>query len=166
VCIKRSDKQHVKMKIAHVKSINDKLIVILLEDSTLRWATLYICSKCPDRSYLARCTVILITSRDSAILLLYRCLRHSHTEYELRTIFHHFNSLKSDRNLSVCTFWKFSYKRKIFFLTHILYAKSTFNSDRKLYKKKWCDQMRIWSSSHWKTDSLFDSQRWLSRKRW
>jgi hypothetical protein len=72
--------------------------------------------RCPGRSYFARYTVILITSRDFAILLLYRCLRHSHTKHELRTIFHHLNSFKSDRNVSDCTFWKFSYKRKISFL--------------------------------------------------
>ncbi len=42
-------------------------------------------------------------------------------------------------------FWKFFYKRKFFFLTHLLYAKSTFNSDRRLYKKRWCDLMRTWS---------------------
>jgi hypothetical protein len=46
---------------------------------------------------------------------------------------------------SDCTFWKFFYKRKFFFLTHLLYAKSTFNSDRRLYKKRWCDLMRTWS---------------------
>jgi hypothetical protein len=60
--------------------------------------------------------VIVITSRDFAILLLYRCLRHFYTEHELRTIFHHFNFLKSDRNVLDCTFWKFSYKRRISFL--------------------------------------------------
>ncbi len=95
--------------------------------------------------------MIVITSRDHvAILLLYRCLRHFHTEHELRTIFHHLNFFKSDRKLSDCTFWKFSYKRKFFFLTHLLYAKSTLNSDRELYREKWCDQMRIWSFNfHW-----------------
>jgi hypothetical protein len=72
--------------------------------------------RCSGRSYLARYTVILITSRDFAILLLYRCLRHSHTEHELRAIFHHLNFFKSDRNVSDCTFWKISYKRKISFL--------------------------------------------------
>jgi hypothetical protein len=61
--------------------------------------------------------VIVITSHDSiAILLLYRCLRHSHTEHELRTIFHHFNFLKNNQNVSDYTFWKFSYKRKFSFL--------------------------------------------------
>jgi hypothetical protein len=61
--------------------------------------------------------VIVITSRDSdAILLLYRCLRHSHTEHELRTIFHHLNFFKSDRKISDCTFWKILYKRKFSFL--------------------------------------------------
>ncbi len=74
-------------------------------------------------------------------------------------------------------FLKISYKRKFFFLTHFLYLKSTFNSDRKLYKKKWCDQMRTWSNSHWKNwftiwlsqitvaERLIDSHRLLSRKK-
>jgi hypothetical protein len=61
--------------------------------------------------------VIVITSRDFvATLLLYRCLRHSHTKHELRTIFHHLNFLKSDRKSQICIFWKFSYKRKFSFL--------------------------------------------------
>ncbi len=66
---------------------------------------------------------------------------------------------------------------KIFFLIHLLYAKSTFNSDRKLCKKKWCDQMRTWSSSHWKNrfiiqfsqitvaKKLIDFHKLLSRRR-
>ncbi len=50
----------------------------------------------------------VITSRDSAaILLLYRCLRHSHTEHELRTIFHHLNFLKSDRKSQIALFEDF-----------------------------------------------------------
>ncbi len=106
----------------------------------------------------------LITSRDFEILLLYRCLRHFHTEHELRTIFHHFNfSQKRSKRLRLHFLNIFS-QTKIFFLTHLLYAKSTFNTDRKLYKKKWCDQMRTWFNFHWKTDSLFDFHRWLSRK--
>jgi hypothetical protein len=113
----------------------------------LRWS---------NRSYFARYTVILITSRDFAILLLYRCLRHSHTEHELRAIFFHLNFLKNDRKSQIALFWKNFLQTKIFFLTHLLYAKSTVNSDRKLYKKKWCDQMRIWSSFHWTIDSLFN----------
>jgi hypothetical protein len=121
--------------------------------------------RCSNRSYFARYTVILITSRDLAILFLYRCLRHFHTEYELRMIFHHLNFFKSDRNVSDCIFWKFFYKRKFFFLTHLLYAKSTFNSDRELYKKKWCDQMRTWFNFYWKIDSLFNFHRLLSRRR-
>jgi hypothetical protein len=64
--------------------------------------------RCSNRSYFARCTIILITSRDFAILLLYRCLRHSHTEHELRTIFfHHLNSLKNDRNSQIAVFENF-----------------------------------------------------------
>jgi hypothetical protein len=106
--------------------------------------------RCPGRSYFARCTVILITSRDFAILLLYRCLRNSHTEHELRTIFSSSQLSQKRSKLSNCSFWKFSYKRKFFFLTHLLYAKFTLNNDRRLYRKRWCDQMRTWLfSSHW-----------------
>jgi hypothetical protein len=36
-------------------------------------------------------------------------------------------------------FLKFLLQTNNFFLTHFLYAKSTFNRDRKLYKKRWCD---------------------------
>ncbi len=135
----------------------------------------------------------VITSRDFvAILLLYRCLRHFHTEHKLRTIFHHFNSFKSDRNSQIalfeifltnesfsflfisCTrnrhstmiedyiernnmiwceldrltfieiesklhFLKFVVLTKKIFLIRSVYAKSTLNNDRRLYKKRWCD---------------------------
>jgi hypothetical protein len=95
--------------------------------------------------------VIVITSRDAvAIMLLYRCLRHFHTEHELRTIFSSFQFSQKRSKLSDCTFWNFFYKRRFFFLIHLLYAKSTFNNDRKLYKKRWCDLMRTWSFNfHW-----------------
>jgi hypothetical protein len=63
--------------------------------------------RCSNRSYFDRYIVILITSRDFAILLLYRCLRHSHTEHELRTIFHHLNFLKSDQNFQIALFENF-----------------------------------------------------------
>jgi hypothetical protein len=33
--------------------------------------------RCSNRGYFAQCTVILVTSRDLAILLLYRCLRQN-----------------------------------------------------------------------------------------
>ncbi len=36
-------------------------------------------------------------------------------------------------------FLKFVVQTKKFFLIRSVYAKSTFNSDRELYKKKWCD---------------------------
>jgi hypothetical protein len=128
--------------------------------------------KCPGRSYLARCTIILVTSRDCNHITWFR---NSVSVSLLATLSHKtwvasdFSSSQLSQKRSKtsdCTFWKFSYKRKIFFLIHLLYAKSTFNSDRKLYKKKWCNQMRTWSNSHWKTDSLFDFYRWLSRRRW
>jgi hypothetical protein len=41
-----------------------KRIVVLLFFSTLRWTTFYIYWECSNRSYFARYTVILITSRD------------------------------------------------------------------------------------------------------
>jgi hypothetical protein len=40
-------------------------------------------------------------------------------------------------------FLKFFLQTKNFFLTHLLYAKSTFNRDRKLYKKKLCDRCEL-----------------------
>jgi hypothetical protein len=60
--------------------------------------------------------MIVITSRDFAILLLYRCLRHSHTEHELRTIFHHFNFFKSDRNSQIALFENFFTNENFSFL--------------------------------------------------
>ncbi len=128
----------------------------MLKDFTLRWAILYICWNARievislDTQSSKSHHVIVITSRDFAILLLYRCLRHFHTEHELRTIFHHFNSFKKRSKISDCTFLKIFLQTKIFFFTHFLYAKSTFNNDRKLYKKRWCDLMRIWLFNfHW-----------------
>jgi hypothetical protein len=84
------------------------------------------------RNYFAWYTIILITSRDFAILHLYRCLRHFHTEHELRTIFHHFNFFKNDRKSQIAFFEKIL-QTKIFFLTHILYAKSIKNIDDKTH---------------------------------
>ncbi len=95
--------------------------------------------------------MIVIISRDHiATLLLYRCLRYSHTEHELRTIFSSSQLSQKRSKLLDCTFWKFFYKRNFFFLIHLLYAKTTFNSDRRLYKKRWCDLTRTWSFNfHW-----------------
>ncbi len=88
----------------------------------------------------------VITSRDFvAILLLYRCLRHSHTEHELRTIFSSSQLSQKRSKLQIALFENFFTNEKFFFLTHLLYAKSTLNSDRRLYKKRWCDLMRTWS---------------------
>jgi hypothetical protein len=200
-------------------------IVVLLEVLSKVSDSLYML-RCPGRSCPARYTATLVTSRDCSHITWFRnsasvslLATLSHRTWVANDFFYHLNSLKSDRNVSDCTFWKFSYKRKFFFLTHLLYAKSTFNndqrlykkkwcdlmrtwsfsfslksnldctfwnlsyrrrnffltrsvyakstlnSDRKLYKKKWCDQMRIWFSSHWKTDSLFSFHRLLSRRR-
>jgi hypothetical protein len=49
-----------------------KRMIVLLFYSTLRWVTLYICWRCPDRSYLARYTVILVTSRDCSHITWFR----------------------------------------------------------------------------------------------
>jgi hypothetical protein len=45
-------------------------------------------------------------------------------------------------------FLKFVVQTKKFLLIRFVYAKSTLNNDRKLYKKKWCDQMRTWFNFH------------------
>jgi hypothetical protein len=56
-------------------------------------------------------------------------------------------------------FLKIFLQTKNFFLTHLLYAKSTFNSDRKLYRERWCDQMRTWLfNSHWNLIHYWASQ--------
>jgi hypothetical protein len=109
-----------------------------------------------NRNCFVRYTVILVTSRDfnhitwfrnSASVSLFATLSH-------RTwIANDFSSSqffqKRSKRLKL-HFLKIFLQTKNFFLTHLLYAKSTFNSDRKLYKKRWCDQMRTWSfSSHW-----------------
>ncbi len=57
-------------------------------------------------------------------------------------------SLSLKPNLD-CTFWNLLYRRRNFFLTRPVYAKPALNSGRELYKERWCDQMRTWSSSHW-----------------
>jgi hypothetical protein len=111
--------------------------------------------RCSNRSYLDRYTVILITSRDCNHITWFR---NSASVSLLATLSQNINcerffiisTLSKTIEISDCTFWKIFYKRKFFFLTHLLYAKSTFNSDRKLYRERWCDQMRTWSSNfHW-----------------
>ncbi len=107
--------------------------------------------------------MIVITSRDFAILLLYRCLRHSHTEHELRTIFSSSQLFqKAIENLRL-HFLKIFLQTKFYFFTHLLYAKSTLNSDRRLYKKRWCDQMRTWFNSYIIVARLIIFHRSLSR---
>jgi hypothetical protein len=50
------------------------------------------------------------------------------------------------------TFFAFSCKKQIFILIRFLHAKTTLKSDRRLYKKKWCDR---WN----KLSQLVDSSR-------
>ncbi len=112
--------------------------------------------KCSNRSYSARYTVILITSRDfshitwsrnSASVSLLATL--SHKTWVANDISSSQLSQKRSKRLRL-HFLKIFLQTKNFFLIHLLYAKSTLKSDRKLYKKRWCDQMRTWSSSfHW-----------------
>jgi hypothetical protein len=128
--------------------------------------------RCSGRSYPARYTVILATSRDCSHITWFR---NSASVSLLATLSHRtwvagdFSSsqLSQKRSkLSGCTFWKFSYKRKFFFLAHLLHAKSAFNSSRRLYKKRWCDLMRTWSFSlSLKPDSLFSFHRLLTRRK-
>jgi hypothetical protein len=118
-----------------------------------------------NRSYFARYTIILITSRDFAILLLYHCLRHSYTEHELRTIFHHFNFFKSDRNVSDCIFWKFSYKRKFSFLFISCMRNRHSTMIESYIKRNDVIRCELDLTFTEETDSLFDSHRWLSRKK-
>jgi hypothetical protein len=130
-------------------------IVVLLEDFTLRWATLYIC-------WGARVEVIpfgtqssLVTSRDCNHITWFR---NSASVSLLATLSHRtwiagdFSSSQLSQKRSKrlkLHFLKIFLQMKNFFLIHLLYAKSAFNSDRKLYRERWCDQMRTWSfSSH------------------
>jgi hypothetical protein len=159
-------------------------IVVLLKVLSKVSNSLYML-RCSNRSYSARYTVVLVTSRDCNHITWFRnpasvslLATFSHRTWIAGDFFHHLNSLKKRSKHSGCTFWKFSYKRKFFFLIHLLYAKSTLNSDRKLYKRRWCDQMRTWFSSHWKVihclaftdccreerEALIDSHRLLSRE--
>jgi hypothetical protein len=139
-----------------------KRIIILLEVLSKMSDSLYML-KWSSRSYFVRYTIILITSRDcnhitwfrnSASVSLLATL--SHRTWIANDFFSSFQLFQKRSKISDCTFLKNFLQTKIFFLTHLLYTKSTFNSDRELYKKKWCDQMRIWFNFHWKTDSLFD----------
>jgi hypothetical protein len=135
-------------------------IVVLLNVLSKMSDSLYML-RCPNRSYLVRYTVILVTSRDCNHITWFRNL----ASVSLLAILSHKTWIASDfsssqlsqkrSKISDCTFLKIFLQTKIFFLAHLLYAKSTFNSDRKLYKKIWCDQMRTWFNSHWKIDSLW-----------
>ncbi len=111
--------------------------------------------RCSNRSYFVRYTVILVTSRDcnhitwfrnSASVSLFATL--SHRTWFANDFFIISTFSKAIQNLRL-HFLKIFLQTKIFFFTHFLYAKSTFNNDRRLYKKRWCDQMRTWSNSHY-----------------
>jgi hypothetical protein len=113
--------------------------------------------ECSNRSYFARYTIILITSRDCTHITWFD--RNS-ASVSLFATFSHRTWIANDFSSSQLSqkrskrlrlhFLKIFLQTKIFFLTHLLYAKTTFNNDRRLYKKKWCDQMRTWFSFHWK----------------
>jgi hypothetical protein len=73
-------------------------------------------------SYLVRCTIILITSRDcnyitwfrnSASVSLFATLSH---RTWIASDFSSFQLLQKRSKISNCTFWKISYKRKFSFL--------------------------------------------------
>ncbi len=117
-------------------------IVVLLEVLSKVSDSLYIL-RYSNRSYFAQYTVILVTSRDSVeILLLYYCLRHSHTERELRTIFSSSQLSQKRSKISNCIFWNFSYKRKISFL-FILCTRKRHSSVIENYIRRddviWCE---------------------------
>jgi hypothetical protein len=143
----------------------ERIVVLLKRFYSKVNASLYML-RCSNRSYFARCTVILITSRDFAILLLYRCLRHSHTEHELRTIFHHFNFFKSDRNVSDCTFWKFFYKWKFSFLLMSCTRNQHSTVIESYIERDDVIRCELDSAFTERIDSLFDFHRSLSRRLW
>jgi hypothetical protein len=124
--------------------------------------------RCSNRSYLVRYTIILVTSRDCNHIMWFR---NSASVSLLATLSHRtwiandFSSsqLSQKRSkISDWTFWKKFLQTKIFFLIHLLYAKSTFNNNLKLYKKRWCDQMRTWFSFQYKSWFIIWLHRWLS----
>jgi hypothetical protein len=127
--------------------------------------------KWSSRSYPARYTVTLVTSRDCSHITWFRnsasvslLATLSHRTWIASDFFFFLSSQllqKRSKNLRL-HFLKNFLQTKIFFLTHLLYAKSAFNSDRKLYKKKWCNQMRTWFSFHWKNWFIIWLHRWLS----
>jgi hypothetical protein len=140
--------------------------------------------RCSNRSCSARYTVILVTSRDCNHITWFR---NSASVSLLATLSHRTwiaNDFSSSQLFQKWSkrlrlhFLKIFLQTKIFFLTHLLYAKSTFNSDRKLYRERWCDQMWSWFSFHWKNrfiiwlsqitvaKTLINSHRSLSRRRW
>ncbi len=128
--------------------------------------------RCSSRSYFVRYTIVLITSRDWNHITWFR---NSASVSLLATFSHRtwtandFSSFqlfqKRSKRLRL-HFLKIFLQTKIFFLTHLLYANLTLNSDQELYKKRWCDHMRTSFNFHRKTDSLFDFHKWLSRRRW
>jgi hypothetical protein len=99
-----------------------KRIVTLFKDSTLRWAILLYMLRFSNRSYFARYTIILITSRDRNHITWFRnfafvslLATFSHKTW-IANDFSSSQFLQKRSKVSDCTFWNFSYKRKIFFL--------------------------------------------------
>jgi hypothetical protein len=110
--------------------------------------------RCSSRSYFARYTVILNTSRESShhVILSQICFcivacdiltqNMNCKRFFIISIFS-----KMIENLTL-HFLKFFLQTRNFLFTHSVHAKMTLISDRKLYKKKWCDQIRTWFNSH------------------
>jgi hypothetical protein len=96
-------------------------IIVLLEVLSKMSNSLYML-RCSNRSYSARYTVILITSRDCNHITWFR----NSASVSLLAILSHRTWIASDfsssqlfqkrSKISDCTFWKFSYNRKFSFL--------------------------------------------------
>jgi hypothetical protein len=129
--------------------------------------------RCSSRSYLARYTVILVTSRDCNHITWFR----NSAFVSLLATFSHRTWIANDfsssqfsqkrSKISDCTFWKNFLQTKIFFLTHLLYAKSTLNSDRSYIRRDDVIKCEFDLTFIKKVDSLFnftDDCRLLSRR--
>jgi hypothetical protein len=137
--------------------------------------TLLYILRCSDRSYLVRYTIILITSlivitsrdrnhitwfRNSAFVSLFATLSH---RTWIGNDFSLFQLFQKRSKVSDCIFWKFSYKRKFSFL-FIFCTRNRHSTMIENYIRK-NDVIRCEFDLTLieKTDSLFDSHKWLSR---
>jgi hypothetical protein len=146
-------------------------IIVLLKVLSKMNNSLYML-KCSNRSYLARYTIILVTSRDcnhitwfrnSASVSLLAILSH---RTWVASDFSSFQLFQKRSKISDCTFWNFFYKRKFSFLFISCTRNRHSTMIENYIRRNDVIRCKLDLAFIEKIDSLFNSHKSLSRWDW